>query len=112
MRRRRYTAHLADLEKAVLYSLSHEVSQHSAVTGEVLAALQDYLHVLARHFPSGRRRRATGNFLEALSDWTDGHEDAVRGEDFAEKVQELRFLTSAFQDLPDEWTGCRGSEAR
>ncbi len=66
--------------------------------------------MLSLYFPG--RRRATGHFLEALRDWVDGHDDAIKGEDIKEKVDELRFLTEAFDDLPKEWVGCRGSESR
>ncbi len=57
-------------------------------------------------------RRSTGHFLEALRDWASGHNDAIKGEDLKEKVDELKFVTSAFDDLPEGWMGCRGSETR
>ncbi len=40
IKRRRYTVAMADLEGALLYSLGHEVVQHSAITGDALNALQ------------------------------------------------------------------------
>ena len=54
IKRRRYTVYMSDLEKAMLYSLNHEVAQHAVITGEALNALQDYIDVLVRYFP-GRK---------------------------------------------------------
>ena len=54
IKRRRYTVFMSDLEKAMLYSLNHEVAQHAVITGETLNALQDYIDVLVRYFP-GRK---------------------------------------------------------
>ena len=67
IKRRRYTVYMSDLEKAMLYSLSHEVAQHAVITGETLNALQDYVDVLVRYFPgrksSMRYERANVNRL-------------------------------------------------
>ena len=69
IRRRRYTVFMSDLEKAMLYSLSHEVAQHATITGESLNALQDYVDVLSRYFPA---RQTTKMFLIELRTWIMG----------------------------------------
>ena len=69
IKRRRYTVFMSDLEKAMLYSLSHEVAQHATITGESLNALQDYIDVLSRYFPA---RQTTKMFLIELRTWIMG----------------------------------------
>lgn len=107
-KRRRYTTYMSDLENAILYSLSHEVGQHAAITGQALVALQEYVHVLADNFPG---RRSTMAFLSNLRDWMLSHDDAVRGEDISKKIRELREETGSFDDTPGGiWMGCKGSK--
>ena len=69
IKRRRYTVFMSDLEKAMLYSLSHEAAQHATITGESLNALQDYVDVLSRYFPA---RQTTKMFLIELRTWIMG----------------------------------------
>ncbi len=109
IKRRRYTVYMADLEKAMLYSLSHEVSQHATITGETLNALQDYVDTLSRFFPA---RHKTRDFLIELSAWIMGHDDAVRGADLATQVDKISSKLGAFKDAPKEWLGCAGSSTR
>jgi len=111
IRRRRYTVYMADLERGLLYSLAHEVAQHSSIAGDALAALDAYLEVLVRYFPA---RQSTRRFLVELRTWVSSHDDVVKGVDMSEKVDELKFLLDAFSDLPSggQWLGCSGSEAK
>jgi transglutaminase-like putative cysteine protease len=51
LKRRRYTVYLSDLEKTVVYALTHEVAQHRTPTGEQLAALFDFVKALVDFFP-------------------------------------------------------------
>ena len=69
IKRRRYTVFMSDLEKAMLYSLSHEAAQHATITGESLNALQDYIDALTRYFPA---RHNTKVFLMELRTWIMG----------------------------------------
>ena len=70
IKRRRYTVFMSDLEKAMLYSLSHEAAQHATITGESLNALQDYIDALTRYFPA---RHTTKMFLMELRTWIMGY---------------------------------------
>ena len=69
IKRRRYTVFMSDLEKAMIYSLSHEAAQHATITGESLNALQDYIDALTRYFPA---RHTTKMFLMELRTWIMG----------------------------------------
>ena len=109
IKRRRYTVHMADLEKTVLYSLSHEVAQHQVITGEALNALHEYIDIVTRFFPARHRTR---QFLEELRTWILGHDDALKGEDLSDMVENIKVRFSAFDDLPQNWIGCRGSAAQ
>ncbi|XP_023341746.1 sulfhydryl oxidase 1 [Eurytemora carolleeae] len=103
---RRYKVFLSDLEKAMFYSLSHEVAQHSAVAGEALVALQKYITVLDKYFPA---RPQIGIFLKKLHAWIHQHEDAVRGEDLADWIT---LYSSHHKIQPNQqWIGCKGSKA-
>jgi hypothetical protein len=51
LRRRRYTVHLSDLEKTVVYALTQEVAQHRVPDTVKLGALFDFLRVLVDFFP-------------------------------------------------------------
>ena len=109
IKRRRYTVFMSDLEKAMLYSLSHEAAQHATITGENLNALQDYIDALTRHFPARQKTRA---FLLELRTWIMGHDDAVRGEDLSRAIGEIKSRLKAFSDTADGWLGCAGSTAQ
>ena len=110
IKRRRYTAFMADLENAVLYSLSHEVGAHASINGQSLTALREYLYVLDQHFPG---RPDTMTFLHQLRDWAAQHDDAIRGEDLIAEINDLRASTGAFIDTPKGlWIGCKGSEVK
>ena len=131
IKRRRYTVFMSDLEKAMLYSLSHEVAQHATITGESLNALQDYIDVLSRYFPA---RQTTKMFLIELRTWIMGwvissqfcilaracfnvfdhfsHDDAARGVDLSRAIDKIKSKLSAFSDTSEGWIGCAGSTAQ
>jgi len=104
---RRFKVFASDLEKAVHYSIAHEVAQHSSITGETLQALQDYVAVLEKYFP-GRMEMML--FLREVRKWVGGHQDTVRGED-------LQAWITGYQNKhglkpASDWIGCKGSQAR
>jgi len=104
---RRYKVYTTDLEKAVLYAISHEVAQHSSITSHTLHALQKFVTVLEKYFP-GRVEMTI--FLRDLHGWVHKHQDAVRGED-------LSAWMSSYQaehglGPHKDWLGCRGSEEK
>jgi len=103
---RRYKVFLSDLEKAMVYSLSHEVGQHSAIAGESLIALQKYITVLDAYFPS---RPEVEVFISELHTWIHAHQDVVRGEDLVDKIN--TFVGDHGVRVNPAWVGCQGSKA-
>lgn len=109
IKRRRYTVFMSDLEKAMLYSLSHEAAQHATITGESLNVLQDYIDALSRYFPA---RKTSKMFLMELRTWIMSHDDAVRGIDLSRAIGEIKSKLKAFSDTSEGWIGCAGSTAQ
>jgi len=104
---RRYKVNTVDLEKAVLYAISHEVAQHSSITSHTLQALQQFVTVLRKYFP-GRVEMMV--FLRDLDSWVHRHQDTIRGEDLSQW-----FTSYQSQHGPgphSHWVGCQGSEER
>jgi len=104
---RRFKVFASDLEKAVHYSIAHEVAQHSSITGETLQALQDYVAVLEKYFP-GRMEMML--FLREVRKWVGGHQDTVRGEDLQSWI--TGYQTKHGLKPASDWIGCKGSQAR
>jgi len=102
---RRYKVFTSDLEKAVIYSISHEVAQHSSITGHTLESLQKYVSVLEKFFPA---RIEMSVFLRDLQSWVHMHQDTIRGEDLSNWIESYqgRHGIRASKD----WIGCKGSE--
>jgi hypothetical protein len=108
IKQRRYTAYMSDLENAILYSLSHEIGTHAIVAGQALVALQEYVDVLAKHFPG---RPETMGFLHKLRNWVASHTDAIRGDDLIDEINDIRASTGSFTDTPNgAWIGCKGTK--
>ena len=91
----------SDLEKTIIYSISHEVAQHSSITGNPLEALQQYVTVLEKYFPA---RIEMSLFLRDLHSWVHMHQDTIRGEDLSAWIQSHGITANT------EWIGCKGSE--
>eukprot|EP00092_Neocalanus_flemingeri_P007794 GFUD01008415.1.p1 GENE.GFUD01008415.1~~GFUD01008415.1.p1 ORF type:complete len:681 (-),score=161.46 GFUD01008415.1:240-2282(-) len=102
---RRYKVFTSDLEKAVIYSISHEVAQHSSISGHTLQTLLQYVTVLEKFFPA---RIEMSVFLRDLHSWVNMHQDTIRGEDLSSWMESYqgRHGIRASKD----WVGCRGSE--
>jgi len=102
---RRYKVFSSDLEKAVIYSISHEVAQHSSIAGHTLETLQQYVTVLEKFFPA---RMEMSVFLRDLHSWVHMHQDTIRGEDLSSWIESYqgRHGIKANKD----WIGCKGSE--
>ena len=58
-------------EKAIVYAVSHEVAQHSAITGVGLVALQQLVTVLDKYFPA---RIEMALLLRELRSWVFRHQ--------------------------------------
>ena len=104
---RRYKVFTSDLEKAIIYSISHEVAQHSSITGHMLESLQKYVTVLEKFFPA---RIEMSVFLRDLHSWVHMHQDTIRGEDLSSWIESYqgRHGIKAIK----EWIGCKGSEEK
>lgn len=95
-----------DLERAVSYSLKHEVPSYKLISGEAFTALKDYLNILLKYLPMSSR---TMKVLDNLRSSILKHTKEIRGE----KV--LEYLNK-FDDGEDsvftshDWIGCRGSK--
>jgi len=102
---RRYKVFTSDLEKAVIYSISHEVAQHSSITGHTLESLQSYVTTLEKFFPA---RIEMAVFLRDFHSWVHMHQDTIRGEDLSSWIDSYqgRHGIKANKD----WIGCKGSE--
>ncbi|KAF4532124.1 hypothetical protein B566_EDAN004130 [Ephemera danica] len=99
----------ADLENTLRYSLKQEIAMHRVISGDYLVALQDYLRALASFFPT----KPTGTmFLENLRDWVLSMDDAIKGEDFLEKIKQLEIEIGFTIPESQEWIGCKGSETK
>jgi len=101
---RRYKVFMSDLEKTILYAVSHEVAQHNAIAGETLQALQQFVTVLDKYFPS---RPEMSGFLLDLHRWVHSHEDALKGEDLSHWVSNYHGISPI-----KDWVGCKGTESR
>ena len=82
--RRRYTLYHADLESAIIYSISHEIAQRNVIAGLALNSLHDYIDTLVKYFPG---REKTMEFLSELRTWILKHDDAVKGEELSKQVR-------------------------
>ena len=102
---RRYRAYMSDLEKAVVYAISHEVAQHNSITSHTLTALQQFVTVLEKFFPA---RIEMSLLLRELKTWVMRHQDTIRGEDLSSWFSSYQSKHSF--SVADHWVGCRGSE--
>ena len=101
---RRYKVHMSDLEKTIVYAISHEVAQHSSITSHTLAALQQFVTVLQKYFPG---RIEMSLLLRELKSWVHKHQDTIRGEDLSSWF--LNYQTKHNIKVSPQWQGCRGS---
>jgi len=101
---RRYKIHMSDLEKALVYAISHEVAQHSAITHHTLAALQQFVTVLEKYFPA---RIEMALLLRELKSWVHKHQDTIRGEDLSSWFKQYQSQHNV--QVSEQWIGCKGS---
>eukprot|EP00090_Calanus_glacialis_P005065 TRINITY_DN13889_c0_g1_i1.p1 TRINITY_DN13889_c0_g1~~TRINITY_DN13889_c0_g1_i1.p1 ORF type:complete len:571 (-),score=160.50 TRINITY_DN13889_c0_g1_i1:165-1877(-) len=104
---RRYKVFTSDLEKAIIYSISHEVAQHTSITGHTLEALQKYVTVLEKFLPA---RIEMSVFLRDLHSWVHMHQDTIRGEDLSSWIESYQGRHGI--KASKEWIGCKGSEEK
>jgi len=107
--KRRYKVFMNDIENAMLYSLGNEIAEKRNIEGKSLIALQNYLEVLVRLFPT-KNRESTFKFLKELYAWARSQKSSIKGKDFKGKISELTDKYSAFSDVGD-YIGCKGSSS-
>jgi thiol oxidase len=91
-----------DLERAVTYSLKHEVPSYKLISGEAFTALKDYLNVLVKYLPFSSRALKV---LVSLRNEVFKHTNEIEGE----KVLEYLNGAESVFSLHD-WIGCKGSK--
>ncbi|XP_069694171.1 sulfhydryl oxidase 2-like isoform X2 [Periplaneta americana] len=95
-----------DLEKAVAYSLQHEVSSFKLISGEAFTSLKDYLNVLVKYLPFSSRGV---NVLSNLRNAVFSHANDIGGERVLEYLKKFdNGDSSVFSS--HEWIGCKGSK--
>ena len=90
--RRRYSVHLSDLEKTVLFALQNEVAVKEEIN---MAALTEFLDVLLLYFPPASRLQPV--LTELRRDMNSSSSEASRQ------------ILAIDVGPPVEWVGCRGS---
>lgn len=100
-------AFLGDLEHALRFSLRHEVSSRKHMTGPVLNALRNFLHIIKRHFPLSVSGKL---LLNSLCDHVDSVTE-LSGEDWRKLLteEEAKLAAPAWTER-NEFLGCQGSQ--
>lgn len=92
----------ADLDMALRFALFHEVANHEDISGERLAALKQFVAVVARYFPFGGNGQ---RFIKDLQEYVMTREEAVSGKDFSVELKRLEAVhTPVFSS--SRWVGC------
>jgi thiol oxidase len=98
--------YLSDLEATLKYSLDHEITSRSIISGEALESLIGYLELLSECFPTNIRGKKFINLLlDSIRD-----KKTVSGENLGEYVNKYEFLISPYV-TKHKWIGCQGSNA-
>ncbi|XP_037046806.1 sulfhydryl oxidase 1 [Bradysia coprophila] len=94
----------ADLEKALRYTLFHEVPKFTEITGEKKVALGRYIAIVTRYSPLGHNGR---RFLQALLEYV-METDEINGDSYEVKIKQLE---NQFRPVfsSDRWVGCQPS---
>ncbi|PSN30415.1 hypothetical protein C0J52_25442 [Blattella germanica] len=94
-----------DLDKAVSYSLKHEVPSYKLISGDAFIALNNYLNVLVKYLPiSNKGHKVLENLRNAVIE----HKNEVTRESVLEYLNRFDPDESAFSN--NNWIGCRGSK--
>lgn len=93
-----------DLETALRSALKHEVAQTKVIEGEKLTALRNFLSVIIKYFPLGRKGKS---FMEDLYEKTNGN--VVSGEEIGNYLKVSDNEDSGIFSSPQQWLACSGS---
>lgn len=97
-----------DLERAVSYSLKHEVSSSKLISGKAFTALKDYLNILLKNLPmSSRVSKVLDNLRNAILK----HTSEIKGEKVLEYLNKFDDREESVFTLHD-WIGCKGSTSQ
>lgn len=99
------TAFQIDLEKALRYSILHEIPLSKNIEGEKMKALKAYLNILKSYFPM-KNNGAT--FLSSLYKMIKDKNE-ITGKSFRKLVSETENEVNSVYSGNLEWIGCRGS---
>lgn len=94
-----------DLEKALRYSLKHEIPMSRFISDEKMQALKNFVNILTSYFPM--QSNGTTYLLglqKAISNLK-----FITGENFGRFSAEFEKQLPAIYSGNDEWIGCRGS---
>jgi thiol oxidase len=95
-----------DLERAVSYSLKHEVPSYKLISGEAFVALKNYLNILVKYLPfSNKAVKVLDDFKNAIFK----HTNDIRGEKVLEYLNLFDNGAESVFSLHD-WIGCKGSK--
>lgn len=96
--------YLSDLEATLKYSLDHEVTSRSVISGEALDALKSYLELLTEYFPSSTRGK---QFVKILSEHIQNN-NTVSGVEFGKFIDKYELFLNPYV-TKQKWIGCEGS---
>lgn len=100
------TVYLSDLEATLKYSLDHEITSRSIISGEALESLIGYLELLNECFPTNIRGK---KFLSLLLDKM-RFNNTVSGEKLGDFVNKYEFMINPYV-TKHKWIGCQGSNS-
>ncbi|ESP04514.1 hypothetical protein LOTGIDRAFT_237352 [Lottia gigantea] len=98
--------YLQDLESALHYSFRQEIAICKEISGDKLAALQNFVSVLSKYLPG---RDEIKRFLQQVSDWLTTVTTVISGGEWVHGIDNLQD-EMAYLPETTEWRGCKGSE--
>lgn len=96
-----------DLETALRSALKHEVATTKVIEGEKMIALRNFLDVIIKYFPTGRKGKT---FLEDLRKKL--VVDSINGKDIEDYLKPMDNEEEAIFSSPQQWLGCSGSSSK
>lgn len=100
------TVYLSDLEATLRYSLDHEITSRSVISGEALQSLIGYLELLSECFPTNIRGK---KFISLLLDNMRNNK-TVSGEKLGDFVNKYELMINPYV-TKHKWIGCQGSNS-
>ncbi|KAJ9592520.1 hypothetical protein L9F63_015793, partial [Diploptera punctata] len=95
-----------DLEKAVAYSLKHEIPSYKLISGEAFTAVKNYLNILVKYLPISQQGHEV---LMSLRNSVFNHKNEIAGEQFLEYINKFDGSGESVFAFGN-WVGCKGSK--